>query len=134
MIFEILGFGREHSGSIPNRLTNGMGKIIKQARHEAGMSQAELARLAYLRQASISDIENGKREVSSSEIIYLSNALRKPITYFFPPPFNKLIDTDTLPTLIQELVLQAERLSDDDLRRLTVQARALVDLAENSED
>jgi len=51
---------------------------------EAKMSQADLADIAHFRQAAISQIETGKREVSSAELLYLGFALNKPITYFFP--------------------------------------------------
>jgi transcriptional regulator with XRE-family HTH domain len=61
-----------------------MGRLIKAARVDAGMIQAELAKQIGRRQASLSDIENGLMEASASILVYLSGALDKPTTYFFP--------------------------------------------------
>lgn len=95
------------------------------------MSQAELAERAYFRQAAISQIETGKRDVTASEVVYLSYALNKPITYFYPTHlFDIRIEDDELSILEKELIMQAKRLSPDDLRRLIAQARALADLSE----
>ena len=130
MVFEFLNKFVRDTGSTPNSFTIGMGELVRKARLEAKLSQSELAERIYIRQASISEIENGKREVSSSEIIYLSHALNKPITYFFPKVFIHEIEQERLPPAIQELIIQANRLDDDDVRRLVAQARALGDLAE----
>jgi transcriptional regulator with XRE-family HTH domain len=117
-------------GDVPNKFTEGMGELIRQARQEAKMSQAELAEKAYFRQASISQIETGKREVSSTDLLYLSYALNKPITYFFPKWLMvEKSDEEGLNPLEKELLLHVRQLDDDDLRRLIAQARALVDLA-----
>ena len=105
-----------------------MGDLIKNARLEQKMSQAELAKKAYFQQASISQIENGKREVSSSELLYFSYALNKPISYFFPAPYNKVFDSENISELNQELLLVSEQLLEDDLKRIIAQARALKDL------
>jgi transcriptional regulator with XRE-family HTH domain len=110
-----------------------MGEWFRQARIEAKTSQAELAKKAYLRQAAISQIETGKRDVTASEVVYLSYALNKPITYFYPTHlFDILIENDELSILEQELLMQAKRLDADDLRRLVAQARALADLLDNN--
>jgi len=124
LIDEILG----KKTSTPNKFTVAMGALVKKARNEIGLSQAELAKSIYIRQASISEIENGKREVSSSELVYLSIALNKPIIYFFPKRYAREIDQDKLSPLFQELLLQAKRLSNADLKRLIAQTRALGDM------
>ena len=41
-----------------------MGKLIRTARKELGLSQVKLAELVNRRPATISDIENGKSEIS----------------------------------------------------------------------
>jgi transcriptional regulator with XRE-family HTH domain len=51
------------------------------------MSQAELAEMAYVKQSSISRIEDGTRAVSLEDVLYLSYALNKPISHFFPKEF-----------------------------------------------
>ena len=96
------------------------------------MSQGELAESSYLRQASISDIENGKREISQSELILIAFHLNKPLEYFFPKEFiHDDFNNDTKLTILEhELLLQARRLQIDDLKRLIAQARALADLDE----
>ena len=128
MILNLLEKVLKETGSTPNKFTIGMGKLVRKARHEAGLSQAELAKQIYVRQASISEIENGKREVSSSELVYLSYALNKPILYFFPDEFVSNEEINDMAPLVQELVIQAKRLSDEDLRRIIAQTRALGDL------
>ena len=123
-----------HKGDIPNKFTLGMGDLIRKARVEAKMSQAELAEKAHFRQAAISQIEAGKREITSTDLLYLSYALNKPITYFFP---KKLIwqreDEQSLTPLEQELLMQVRHLDDNDLRRLIAQDGALVEIA-NKQD
>lgn len=95
------------------------------------MSQAELAEKAYFRQAAVSQIETGKRDVTASEVVYLSYALNKPITYFYPARLSHLkIEDNDLSMLEQELLMQARRLDPDDLKRLIAQAKALADLTE----
>lgn len=109
-----------------------MGERIRKARLETKMSQSDLADLAYFRQASISQIEAGKRAVSASEVLYLSIALNKPIVYFYPLElFNIQFDVgQELSFLEQELLMQTRRLAYDDLRKLIAQARALADYAD----
>lgn len=118
-------FGVEAS-NIPNKFTIGMGELIKKARIEAGLTQAELAEIAYFHQASISQIEAGKREVTSSELLSFSVALKKPFIYFLPEPYRRYFDSQDIPPGIQELLLVAQDLNDEDLKRLIIQARALV--------
>lgn len=113
------------ASNIPNSFTIEMGKTIREMRLEARLSQSELGKLAYFHQASISQIENGKREVSSSELLYLSSALNKPILSFFPPGIRKYFEES--PQRIEELTLIARKLEEDDLARLIIQARALAD-------
>jgi len=128
-INEILG----KKVSLPNKFTIQMGKLIRKARNEAGITQSELSKIMYIRQASISEIENGKREISSSELVSLSYSLNKPILYFFPDQFLVEEFSDTISPLLKELILQASRLSNDDLKKIIAQTRALGDLYENKE-
>lgn len=114
--------------NIPNIFTIGMGNLVKTARIEAGLSQAELGEMAYFRQASISEIENGKREISSGELIYFSSALSKPIAYFFPEPYKKFVEANEGEDLLKEMLLVAKKLTDDDIKRLIVQIKAIADM------
>jgi transcriptional regulator with XRE-family HTH domain len=122
-----------YKGNVPNKFTVGMGELIRKARLEAKMSQAELAQKAHFRQAAISQIEAGKREVTATDLLYLSYSLNKPIIYFFPQwlKLEKSEEGDLTP-LEKELLLVSRKLdSDDDLRRLIAIARGLVNYGEN---
>jgi transcriptional regulator with XRE-family HTH domain len=113
---------------LPNKFTVALGKLIKDARFEAKMSQEELAERAYLKQSSISKIETGVRSVSTEDLIYLSYALNKPISYFFPKEFTEDFGHPEEIKLEEELIMQTRRLSLDDLEKLVAQAKALADL------
>lgn len=113
---------------LPNKYTIALGMLIQEARSKINLSQAELAERAYLRQSSISKIENGTRAVSAEELLYLSNALEKPINYFFPKRFTHDLSESDLTVLEKELLIQARQLSRDDLIRIIAQARALAEL------
>lgn len=127
-MFDWLDRARGYKDELPNKFSIAMGELIRQARIEAKMSQAELAEKAYFRQAAISQIETGKRDVTASEVVYLSYTLNKPITYFYPTHiFNVYTEDGELSILEQELLMQAKRLEPDDLKRLIAQARALAD-------
>jgi transcriptional regulator with XRE-family HTH domain len=112
---------------VPNKFTVSVGKLIKAARIEANISQEELAERAYLKQSSISKIEAGMRSLSAEDILYLSYALDKPVGYFFAKEFTEELGGEEVKILEEELLLQARRLSPDDLKKLIAQSRALAD-------
>jgi len=70
--------------SIPNEFTKEMGNLIKKAREEKGLNQSQLAEKLSRSQATISDIENGKIEVSILTLILIAFELNKPISFFIP--------------------------------------------------
>lgn len=119
---------RGFKAEIPNKFTVAMGKLVREARQEAKLTQGELAEKAYMRQATVSDIENGKREATTSEVVYLSGALEKPIGFFYPIFSKYNDDSGKLTDLEQELLLQARKLSDEDLRKIVAQVKALAEL------
>ena len=119
-------FGEDRT--LPNKFTIALGKLIKDARIEAKISQAELAQKAYFKQSSVSRIEAGTRDVSAEEIFYLSIALDKPIIYFFPKELTHEPDENSLTVGQTELLRLARRLSPDDLRKIIAQIRAIIDL------
>ena len=113
----------------PNKFTIEMGKLIRKAREESGISQAELARLIYRRQATLSDIENGKTDVSSGTLILLAAALEKPISYFFPPFVNTQLKPEELSPLEQEALSVFQNIWSDHLRKIAIgQIRVLSNL------
>ena len=70
--------------TVPNEFTKEMGKLIKAAREEKGLSQTELAQELSKRQATISDFENGKIEIGILTLVHLAIVFGKPISYFIP--------------------------------------------------
>ena len=115
----------------PNKFTIGMGKLIRSAREEAGLSQRDLATLIYRRQAALSDMENGKMEPDATTLLLLSYCLNKPIGYFYPDPFKPDKVLENLPDEIKELIIQAKRLDPEDLKRLIAQTKVIADLYGN---
>ena len=75
---------RANKISVPNEFTLEMGKLIKFAREEKGLNQAQLAEKLSRRQATISDIENGKIEMGVLTLLQVAVELNKPISYFIP--------------------------------------------------
>ena len=71
----------------PNKFTRYMGDAVRRAREEAGISQKDLAEKIFRRQATLSDIENGKVEVETSTLSLLSYYLKKPLGYFLSKTF-----------------------------------------------
>jgi len=111
LLYEILG----RKDPLPNKFTIRMGELVRKARINSGLKQNDLAKYLYISQAAISEIENGKREVSSRELLSLSHFLEKPLYYFFHESFTKYIYDN--PPLIQELMIYANKLSKDELEK-----------------
>lgn len=59
------------------------GKKVRAIRNTKKVSQEKLAELADLDRTYVSDIENGKRNVSIETIFKISNALETPLINFF---------------------------------------------------
>lgn len=88
---------RRNQLSTPNLFTIGMGELIRQARENIGLSQADLAKALNRRQGTISDIENGKSDISITTLVQFAIELKKPISYFFPESLlrDSLVDVKT---------------------------------------
>jgi transcriptional regulator with XRE-family HTH domain len=123
-------FPEPEDEEVPNKFTIFMGKRIKEARESQGYSQQELAKHAYMRQASISDIENGRREVTTYKLTLIAEFLNRPLLYFFAPFSLQYIVPEPLNPDEQELLIQSRRLNKEDLRRLLVQIGALANSSE----
>lgn len=106
--------------NLPNSFTIKMGKLIHEARSEMNMSQADLAEKAHLKQSSISRIEAGTRAISAEEILYLSDALNKPVEYFFGDEVGG--------KEIQEIIFGIRSLPSKDRNDIYRQTRFLLDL------
>ncbi len=104
----------------PNKFTIYLGEQIKKAREEAKISQKELAEHINKRQATISDIENGKGEVDTSTLALLAHVLNKPFGYFYPWYLYNEIIQESLSPLENELIIQFRNIWDDTLRKLAI--------------
>jgi len=124
-VVDFLDLLKSDKPNLPNKFTIALGELIRKARIEANLSQKELAWNAYINQAAISLIETGKRSVSVEEIVYLSNALNKPISYFFSMSMLHPIDDNNLSILEQELVKNARQLNETDLKKIIAQIKAI---------
>lgn len=108
-------------------LAKDMGKRIRRARIDSGLTQEELAQAIQRRQASVSDIENGKMEMTVVTLAMMANTLEKPISYFFPDWLMDVLQPEEMKPAEAELLSLAQRLPSEDLERITIQVRALVD-------
>lgn len=105
---------------VPNKLTIAMGKLIRQAREDAGLSQARLATSIYRRRATISDIENGKSELTVSTLALIAAALDKPISYFFPWFVYENLSPDELSPNEHEALKLFRRIRSEGLEQLAI--------------
>jgi len=55
---------------------------LKQARLDAGLTQAEVASLLSRPQSFVSKSESGERRIDFIELIYLARIYRKPLKFF----------------------------------------------------
>ena len=94
---------------VPNKFTIGIGKLVKQAREDSGLSQVKLASMIYRRRSTISDIENGKSQVKVSTLALLASALDKPITYFLPWFIYANLKSEDLEPAEHEILIQFRR-------------------------
>lgn len=117
-------------GSLPDKFSIGMGELIRKARHEANISQEELAEDVYKRRASISEMENGKMLPDIFTLLLMAHALHKPLTYFIPILYKqRYLDTEEdLTPEEQELVIQFRRVWNGERRAIAIsQVRALAE-------
>lgn len=63
----------------PDSFLLSLGARVREAREKQGWSQRKLAEEATTRQATINDIENGKREPSIGTLIQIAGALDLPL-------------------------------------------------------
>lgn len=106
--------------SAPNKFTQGMGKLIKRAREDSGLSQEELAERVLRRRETISMLENGKNEVGSILLGRIADVTKKPITYFFPDFAKRQIVEEDLPDDEYELIRQFRRIWNTKYREIAL--------------
>jgi transcriptional regulator with XRE-family HTH domain len=110
--------------------------LIRNAREEKRLSQAELAEKLYTRQASISAMENGKMEPSASELMLLAHLLDKPILYFFPKQYwiALQVEAEELTPDEQALIMEFRQIKDEYQRIILSQIRALAEVEQQERD
>jgi transcriptional regulator with XRE-family HTH domain len=60
-----------------------LGRRIAEARADSGMTQADLAHAIGLERTALVRIESGERKVSATELVGITNALGRPVDWFF---------------------------------------------------
>lgn len=117
-----------------------IGEALRQARERKGFSQRELSAKAGVRQAQISQVENGAIDLRLSSLIALARALDLELELVprkVVPAVDSLVrDTQRVPAVsnkqIQKAVLEASRaaqiFSNENLPQLKELARALANL------
>jgi transcriptional regulator with XRE-family HTH domain len=109
----------EIEGKPPNKQTLYMGEQIRKAREEARISQEELAEMIYRKRLAVSEMENGKVEISAWTVPLLAQALNKPITYFYPPWIKAPLE-ENLSEIEQEMLLIFRNIDDEGFQRLAI--------------
>jgi len=111
----------------PNEFTVAMGELIRKAREEAHISQADLAELICRRRATLTDLENGKHELDVTTLTLLAVALNKPILYFFPRTLTNFMYQDKLTIQEQELLIGFRQIQSEELKSvINHQVHALI--------
>lgn len=127
-ILDILADYLSYKEPVPNKFTIAVGKLVREARLESGLSQADLAKLIHRRRATISDIETGISEVGITTLSLISVALDKPITYFLTINVRARLKPDDLEIEEKELLMLFHKISNPKLREIAIrQAKLLAD-------
>jgi len=104
----------------PNKYTRAMGGLIRKAREDAGLTQAQLAEKIHRNRLAVSKMENGKVDISAWTIPLLASSLDKPISYFFPAYVQKEITSEQLPQQEQELLIHFRNIWPKHLREVAI--------------
>jgi len=80
-----------------------LGKRIKETREYLGLTQEGVAQALGLPRSAISDIENGKRRMSTGELKRMSSLFKHPISYFLGEEPELAPDVAALARTAEEL-------------------------------
>ncbi|NLE43577.1 MAG: helix-turn-helix transcriptional regulator [Chloroflexi bacterium] len=105
---------------LPTAFTEAVGRRMREAREERGLSQKRLAERIERRQAAISAMENGTMQPDATTLVVMAEALQKPITFFFPPPWGPRVARGDLSYDEQALLLEFRRLESEEYRKIAV--------------
>jgi len=104
----------------PNKQISDLGELIRKAREDAGLTQAQLAKKIHRKRLAVSEMENGKVEISAQTIPLLASSLDKPISYFFPAYVQKEITSEQLSPEEQELLIHFRNIWPEHLREVAI--------------
>lgn len=99
-------------------IANEIGNRIKKIREENHLTQSQLAIKANLRQATISDYENGKTEMGISKLYRIAVVLNKPVTYFFQDIEN--FSNNEMDYLEGELLMLFRKISNNGYKKFVI--------------
>ena len=85
-----------------------------------------MASTIHRRRATISDIENGKSEVTIPTLTLLASSLGKPITYFLPWFIYENLKPKELEPAEHEVLIQFRKIWFEDLKHLAIQQVKLI--------
>lgn len=97
-----------------------MGEKIRQARNERGWSQQQLAEAAFLRRATINDIENGKTNPTTDTLIMITQALDIPLISVIPLPPEQRAKEDDLPDWIRKALIHMKYITNETTQRQVI--------------
>ena len=123
--------------SAPDTFLSMLGARVREARNKRGWSQRKLAEEALTRQATINDIENGKREPTIGTLIQIARALDVPLISLIPLPPEERARQDELPDWIREALKYMRYISNETVQRqiiAMVKAAADVEIQQAHEE
>ena len=91
-----------------------LGRRLRSARRYLGLKQEDVALYLMIRRSTLSDLEHGRRQVSTHELARLANLYRQQADYFT----GKGVSTATLPADVAPIARQATALSRKDHEEL----------------
>jgi transcriptional regulator with XRE-family HTH domain len=110
--------------------TRAMGELIRKARTDTGLTQAQLAKKIHHKRPAVSEMENGTFEIRARTIPWLASSLDKPISYFSPDYLRKDVKSKQLSAEEQELLFHFRNIWPEHLREVTINQ---VKVIENSD-
>ena len=119
--------------SAPDTFLLNLGARVRAAREKLGWSQRKLAEEAFTRQATINDLENGKREPTIGTLLQIAGALETPLVSLIPLPPEERAKQDELPDWIREALKHMKYIESKSTQRQIIamlQAAAEVEIKE----
>ena len=126
IIGNLLSYFLQKEDEVPNRLTIYIGERIRNIRIEDELSLEELAEKTYLSKGMVQAIEDGKVDITVSNLIYFAVALSKPLIAFLPPDVVQHLDPQYLTWEEMELLMLLHDMEDTQKNNLLDQVRLLL--------